>query len=515
MGIQVDTKCDSRYHMPQITRTDTRSEWKMSGEKPNILVLMTDQQRLDTISSYGLNPICRTPHVDGLAEKGIRFSHAFTPTAICSPARASFYTGMYPHHHGVTENGLCLNEGVKGVNHYLEEAGYNNGYAGKWHVDEERTPTDCGFKGKDFLGYAFPASGVLPGLTFGSPPKNSPNPYEVYLDELGCELPEVTKRFVGNNPNCNTQEMFALHDGPVESCIEYFVAEETNRLLESFAGEDKPFFLWSNFWGPHTPCLIPEPYFSMYDPKEIPEHPSYCETFEGKPFVQRHIEKMWGLGEYGWEGFREIVARYYGHCTLIDDMVGRILGTLDRLGIADNTVVIFTTDHGDCLGAHKLIEKGEFMYDEIYRIPLVVSHPDCRAAGSVNDDFVYFHEVTCSALEMAGLPVPESMDGESFLPAMIGASGPNGRDEVFCVFDRHFTIANQRMVRTRRHQLTFNSSDTGEIYDLEIDPYQLDNRYHDPNYASVRSDLLNRMERYMTDLGDPVYSWFRRIASEA
>ncbi|HCR16061.1 MAG TPA: sulfatase, partial [Candidatus Latescibacteria bacterium] len=110
---------------------------------------------------------------------------------------------------------------------------------------------------------------------------------------------------------------------------------------------------------------------------------------------------------------------------------------------------------------------------------------------------------------------PESMDGESFLPAMIGASGPNGRDEVFCVFDRHFTIANQRMVRTRRHQLTFNSSDTGEIYDLEIDPYQLDNRYHDPNYASVRSDLLNRMERYMTDLGDPVYSWFRRIASEA
>ena len=114
----------------------------------------------------------------------------------------------------------------------------------------------------------------------------------------------------------------------------------------------------------------------MYDPKEIAEHPSYCETFENKPQVQSIIERMWGLRDYGWKGFQEIAARYYGHCTLIDDQVGRILKTLEETGQADNTIVIYTADHGDCLGAHKLIEKGEFMYDEIYRIPLIVSHPE-------------------------------------------------------------------------------------------------------------------------------------------
>ncbi len=433
----------------------------MPNTNPNILVLMTDQQRLDTVSAYGLNPICRTPHIDGLAQRGVRFDSAFTPTAICSPARASFYTGLYPHKHGVTANGLCLKEGVLGINHYLEEAGYTSGYAGKWHVDQERGPSDLGFTGKDFLGYAWPASNVLPGNGYNAPPHNSPNHYEVYLRENGFEIPTVKERFVGANPNCNTQEMFALHDGPVESCIEYFVAEETIRILEQFDGGDQPFFLWANFWGPHTPCLVPEPYFSMYNPDDIPEHPSYCETFEGKPHVQRLIEKMWGLGDYGWRGFQEISARYYGHCTLIDDMVGRILAALDRLGRADNTVVVFTSDHGDCLGAHKLIEKGEFMYDEIYRIPLVVAHPACERPGSVNDDFVYLHEITCSALDIAGLNVPEDLDGRSFLPAMLGRDLPWTREEIYCVFERHFTIANQRMVRTRTYQLTFNACDTG------------------------------------------------------
>ena len=224
----------------------------------------------------------------------------------------------------------------------------------------------------------------------------------------------------------------------------------------------------------------------MYDPASIPEHPSYCETFENKPYRQQLIERMWGLGDYGWEGFQEITARYYGHCALIDDMVGRIVAHLEALGLADDTVVIFTSDHGDCMGAHKLIEKGEFMYDEIYRIPLVVAHPDCAQPGSANEDFVYLHELTSSIIDMAGLDVPQDMDGGSFLPAMLGDSTPKGRDEVYCVFDRHFTNVNQRMVRTRTHQLTFNSGDQGELYDLVADPYQLHNVYGQPEYEEVR-----------------------------
>ena len=221
---------------------------------------------------------------------------------------------------------------------------------------------------------------------------------------------------------------------------------------------------------------------------------------------------MWGLGDLGWEGFQEISARYYGHCTLIDDQVGRILETLEKTGRADNTIVIYTSDHGDCMGAHKLIEKGEFMYDEIYRIPLVVSHPDCKSPGSVNNDFVYLHEVASSIIEAAGLEVPDHLDGNSFEAAMRADSEPSERDDVYCIFNSHFTTPNQRMVRTRTHQFTFNPNDIGELYDLVKDPYQLDNRFGDPAYADVQADLMARMDRHMEELGDPILSWFRRIS---
>ncbi|HIL09285.1 MAG TPA: arylsulfatase, partial [Candidatus Latescibacteria bacterium] len=214
------------------------------SKRPNVVVLMSDQQRLDTVGCYGLNDICKTPNIDALAERGVRFDAAFTPTAICSPARASFYTGLYPHKHGVTGNGLCINEGVQGVNHYLDEVGYRCGYAGKWHVDEETGPSGYGFTGQDFMGYAFPGSGLLPGLQFGAKPHGH-NPYADYLKERGFDPPpNVTNRYVGTNPSNQAQEMFALHDGPVESCIEYFVAEEANRVLDEIATDDEPFFLW-------------------------------------------------------------------------------------------------------------------------------------------------------------------------------------------------------------------------------------------------------------------------------
>ena len=481
------------------------------AKQPNVVVLMSDQQRLDTVSCYGLNEVCQTPHIDALAARGVRFDSAFTPTAICSPARASFYTGLYPHKHGVTANGLCLREGVRGLNHYLDEVGYRCGYAGKWHVDEQTGPTGYGFYGKDFLGYSFPGGDLLPGLQFGGKLR-SHNHYADYLKEYGFDPPPtVSHRFVGTNPSNQAQEMFALHEGPVESCIEYFVAEEAIRVLDEVATGEEPFFLWANFWGPHSPSLVPEPYFSMYDPKAIPEHPGYAETFEKKPYRQQLIEKLWGLGDYGWAGFQEIAARYFGHCTLLDDMVGRVVAHLERLGVLDNTIIVYTADHGDCLGAHKLIEKGEFMYDEIYRIPLVIAHPDCQAPGTACDEFVYLHEIMLSSLDAAGLDVPTDLDGQSFLPAIEGRPFANGREEVYCVFDRHFTVANQRMVRTRTHQFTFNSGDPGELYDLQCDPYQLDNVYGDPAYEAVRQDLIGRMDRYMEELGDPLRGWFGRI----
>ena len=153
------------------------------------------------------------------------------------------------------------------------------------------------------------------------------------------------------------------------------------------------------------------------------------------------------------------------------------------------------------------------MYDEIYRIPLVGYHPDCENPGTVNDDLVYLQELMCTLLDAAGVDVPDDLDGRSFLDATLGRDTDWDRDDVYCVFDRHFTVAQQRMVRTRTHQLTFNAADQGELYDLVQDPYQLHNVYGDPAYDGVRRDLGDRMRAHMERLHDPLLRRFRMIWS--
>lgn len=476
-------------------------------KRKNILYILSDQQRWDTVSAYGKNDICRTPNIDQLAADGMKFTNAFTSSAICSPSRASLMTGLYPHKHGVIDNDCDIHDGIPLLGQCMKEAGYYCGYAGKWHVSGKRTPKDCGFEdGKPFMGYGFPGSRVFPSLKFNEPPRNTPNYYEEYLKENGYWPVDVSGTFMGNNPALQIQEMYARHDGPVESTIEYFVAQETCRLLDKAGEDDRPFFLWANFWGPHSPSIVPEPYYSMYDPKQIKEHPSYKETFEDKPYGYYLTEKMWGLGDYGWDGFAEIAARYYGHCTMIDDMVGMIVQKLKDIGEFENTIIVYSADHGDCLGAHKLIEKGAFTFDEIYRIPMIVH----GAGNQDNDSFVYLQELMPTALEIAGVKPKAPVDGESLLPLMNGKSS-NGREEIYGEFHSHFYICRQRMVRNRRYQFTFNESERGELYDFEKDPYQLKNVCYDAEYAQVKQEMMDLMGDYMEKLKDPARVWFQRI----
>lgn len=476
-------------------------------KRKNILLILSDQQRYDTVGAYGLNSICKTPHIDQLAAEGMKFTNAFTSSAICAPSRASVMTGLFAHKHGVIDNFTDIVEGTPLLGDCMQNAGYYCGYAGKWHVSPSKTPSDCGFDGKPFMGYAFPGSQVFPNLKFNQPPDNEPNYYEVYLKEHGYENIDVSHGFMGNNPALQIQEMYCKHEGPLESTIEYFVAHETMDQIDKAAASEKPFFIWANFWGPHSPSIVPEPYFSMYDPKEIQEHPSYKETFADKPYGYYLSEKMWGLGDYGWEGFADISAKYFGHCTMIDDLVGMIVDKLKAMGLYEDTIIIYSADHGDCLGAHKLIEKGCFTFDEIYRIPMVVKglgHED-------NDSFVYLQEMMPTILDIAGSAPPQPVDGESLLPLMTGDSASNGRTEIYGEYHNHFYVARQRMVRDNNYQFTFNESERGELYDFAKDPYQLHNVCYDPEYADIKREYMDKMSRYMKETKDPAGVWFHRI----
>jgi arylsulfatase A-like enzyme len=495
------------------------------GKQYNILLILTDQQNIGTIGAYGAT-MCKTPHIDSLAENGLKFTSAFTPTSICSPARASLITGVYPHRHGVLMNDGVLNThgvilaayrdlvsdpGVFLVNQYLAESGYQCGYAGKWHVDRYRKPTEVGFKGKDFLGYAHPGACLWDGFRWKACPHNKPNYYELYLRERGLKTPRIAHALYSGNP-AQEAEMCALLDAPEESSIPYFVAEEAISLIREFSTSDHPFFIWANFWGPHWPGIVPEPYYSMYSPDSIEPAQSYLkEDFSAKPEVQKLAEKRWNLSANGWRTWQEMIARNWGYCTQIDAMVGWMVAELDGLGLLENTVVIYTTDHGDMFGAHRLIDKGPFMYDETYHIPMIISHPD-GPKGEICDEFVYLHDLTPTFCDIAGSPVPDIFDGQSIMSLLRGERLENERDAIYCTMEGLNLPFSQRMVRTRSHKFIFNASSIGELYDLRSDRHELENILGRPEAAAVQKELIARMKQFMNSLKDPLGRWFNEIS---
>jgi len=486
-----------------------------STDRPNILLILTDQHRWDTLGCYGAAS-CRTPHLDALAARGVRFDAAYCPTSPCSPARAALFCGLYPHKNGVPSNGGILEPGIPNLAESLAGANYNLGYAGKWHVDNARVPSEYGFRGKDFPGYGQPTvAGIPEGLRYGRR-SNRPTPhYGDYLREHGYENPRVLEAHYGDNPGKQDQEMYALQSGGLDETFEAMVAAEAVDHLRCFGAESresgKPFFVWANFWGPHTPCLVPEPYYSMYDPADIPPEPSYAETWADKPRVHALYERFWSLSGNGWAGWREIVARYWGYVTMLDDLVGRILAELRAQGLEENTLVVFGTDHGDQMGAHRMIEKGPFAYEESWRLPLIAAHPACENPGSVCDEFVLLNDLFPTFLETAGVTPPEVPDNRSILPQVLGRAEPTGRDSVYGAFHAHLFPAPLRFVRTKRHKLVFNQVDMGELYDVIDDPWELHNRFNDPAMAEVKAQLMARLREHMETLQDPILPSFDRI----
>jgi arylsulfatase A-like enzyme len=484
-------------------------------DRLNILLVLTDQHRYDTLGCYGALA-CQTPNLDRLAGQGVRFDCAYTSSNPCSPARAALFTGLYPHRNHVRVNNETLNPGVPNLASELGKAGYRLGYAGKWHIDDPKCASDYGFEGKDFPGYGYPVyKGLVEGLRFGPPEARGTRHYEEYLRERGYEVPKVLEAHYGDNPGKQGQEMYALQSGPVEASFEYMVSEDTIGLLHSMKEQRErdgaPFFIWTNFWGPHTPCFIPEPYYSMYDPQAIPEEPSFGETWDRKPFVQHLVERYWGLSAGGWVRWREIVARYWGYVTMLDDLIGRIMNELQALGLAENTLVAFSTDHGDNMGAHRLIEKGPFAYEQCYRLPLIAAHPDCEAPGSICDEFVYLQDLCPTFLDIAGLPDPEEPDTTSILDLVRGRHVSMGRDSVYAQFYAQLFPYEQRIVRTRTHKFVFNRSDIGELYDMVNDPWEMQNLFDLPEVKDVQENLMETMREHMIRLQDPILSAFDGI----
>ena len=467
----------------------------------NILFLMTDQHRVDTLGAYG-NRLAATPVLDELARTGTRFDRWYTPTAICTPARASLLTGQAPFRHKVLANhernvGYIedIPEGMFTFSEALRDKGYNCGLIGKWHVGTEKTAGDFGFDGPDLPGWHNPVD----------------NPdYLAYLAEHDLPAYKISDQVRGTLPSGGPGNLLAarLHQ-PVEATFEYYLATRAIETLERYAADVRdpgtPFFLALHFFGPHLPYILPDEFFDLFDPADIELPRSIAETFLGKPPVQKNYSAHWTFDTMPLETTRKLIAVYWGYVALIDQQIGRVMEAMERLGLVDDTAVFFTCDHGEFTGSHRLHDKGPAMYEDIYRTPGLLRVPG-QPAGVVRDEFVSLLDCTATILELADLEPKQAIDSRSLLP-LVGGEEVEWDDYIVCEFHGHHFPYPQRMLRTKRYKLVVNPDSVNELYDLEIDPDELLNHYELPEMKDIRAQMMRRLYAVLRERGDNFYHW--------
>ncbi|WP_049921999.1 sulfatase-like hydrolase/transferase [Halopiger djelfimassiliensis] len=483
--------------------------------RPNVLIVLTDQERYDCSAPDG--PPVETAAMDRLSSEGARFRQAFTPISICTSARASLLTGRFPHGHGMLNNSHeadairpNLPAELPTFSEALAESGYALSYTGKWHVGRDQTPEDFGFS---YLGGSDTHHDDIDDA-FRDYRENRGRPLD------GVELEETIS--TGDDPESDEGTLVAAKTPvDVEETRAYFLAERTIEAIERHADDGtEPFFHRADFYGPHHPYVVPEPYASMYDPAAIDPPESYAETFAGKPQVHENYLAYRGVASFDWDRWAAATAKYWGFLTLIDDQLERILDALDTHGLTETTAVVHASDHGDFVGNHRQFNKGPLMYDDTYRIPLQVRWPGVVEPGSARDEPVHLHDLAATVLEMGDVDVPASFDARSFLPLLEAgdgdADGVDWPDSVFAQYHGdEFGLYSQRMVRTTRYKYVYNGPDVDELYDLEADPAELQNLIDHPGYADVRRDMRDRLIEWMDETGDPNRGWVPKLLIEA
>lgn len=468
----------------------------------NILFFLTDQHRVDTLPCYG-NEVVATPWLDSVTADGTVFDRFYTPTAICTPARASLLTGEAPFRHQLLAN-YERNVGYKEdlapdhrtFSQDLRDLGYNVGLAGKWHVGLHRTAQDAGFDALHMHGWHNPVD--LPA-------------YEQWLDRQGLPPYRLKDEIRGTFPNGTPGNLLAarLEQG-VEATFERFLGdlaiERLHQYAEDYHRDGTPFFLATHFFGPHLPYNLPAEYFDLYDPADVELPASIAETFAGKPPVQANYSAHWTFDTLDEWTSRRLIAAYWGYVTMIDHEIGRIAEAARSLGLYEDAAVFFSADHGEFTGAHRLHDKGPAMYEDIYRVPGVVRLPG-GGPFQHRSEFADLIDLTATIGELTGIAPERTPDGRSLVPLLRGEQVEDWRTDYVAEFHGHHFPYPQRMVITDRWKLVVNPESVNEFYDLVEDPHELINRYEDPTCRDARNAHLALLYRRLRDRGDNFFHW--------
>ena len=481
--------------------TDRAAAAQPDAKRPHILFILTDQQRAECLGCAG-HYMVKTPNIDRLAADGIRFSHCFTTSPLCVPARVSILTGFYPQNSHVWQAGIDLSGGTDTYAQRLRQRGYRTALIGKTHFHE--------IKNVDYYAYE-PLMHQLgfddvyeTGGTWSH--MHGDNVYIRHLKALGLHKklarylaaleakPDKVRRFIA--------EPLPI---PADDYVDAFIGDLAVEYVNKY-DRPEPSFLYVGFQGPHEPWDAPKKYFEMYDPDlvhdPIPELPAGDWLPERSRIYQHWAQYFQPSNPHA---LKEIAASYFGKITMIDDAVGKIIDAYRRKGWWDNTAVIYSSDHGEMLGDLGRVSKS-ICYDPAIRVPLIVRLPDHSGAGKVVDCFVETVDIYRTLLDLAGAKPAPRRDSLSLVPLVKGQA-TSIRDDVLVEVHAH------TMLRTKDWKLVIGRDGKSlQLFDLVADPHEQKNLVGHPDYQqqelALRSRLLSRIAKSFFREGkwDPEFS---------
>ncbi len=417
---------------------------------PNVVFLLTDQWRLQALG-YAGNRQARTPNIDRLAGESLNFKHAISGYSVCCPWRASFLTGQYPLTHGVIINDVPIQSEPVGMGEAFKRAGYRTGYIGKWHVD-----------GRGRSAY------IPPGRRLG---------FDTFK-ALECSHDYNNSAYYDNDdPTRRTWDGYDV----------FAQTADAQRFIAEGAGE-RPFMLVVSWGPPHNPYETAPPEFrALYDPAEIELRPNV-------PADMADEARAW-------------LAGYYAHCTAIDQAVGDIMRTLEERGLADDTVLVFASDHGDMLGSQG-VERKQKPWEESIRAPFLLRYPAAYGwAGREVEPFLNAHDIMPTLLGVCGLPIPDTVEGRNLAPGLAEAAPADDGALLACFqpfgeWPRAKGGREYRGLRTARYTYCRTLEGAWLLYDNAADPWQLENLVNRADYAAVQRDLDALLTMKLADMGD-------------
>ncbi len=450
--------------------SDTEPVQQAAG-KPNVLVIITDQHRIECLGAYGNREIA-TPNIDALAADGIRFNNSFCPYPVCTPSRYSLFSGLYVHEHRGWTNHSTLPPGVDTFPALLRKAGYRTKAVGKMHF----TPTylDIGFD--EMI------------LAEQNGPGRWDDDYHRVLRAQGLidgnDLEDQETEFRKNARPEYWETFGALPSNlPKQYHSTEWIGDQANETLRAWGPSGQ--LLTVGFIKPHHPFDPPAEYCDLYDPAKLSILPGWTDAcfdhdlaLGGGYFPNAILTEP---------ALRRVMAYYYACIQHIDDQAGKMIRTLKEKGIYDNTMIVFTSDHGEYLGCHHLLLKGNYMYDPLVKVPLIIKFPQSKNMGNASQALVNTTDVAPTILSQAHCRIPERMRGLDL------AANSIEREIVFAESNG----GKQVMARTKTKKLILHAAKGAALfYDLERDPRELDNRHQDPAYKADIKSLTAALEKW-------------------